>query len=264
MKIRACIFDLGGTIVDRYSRTPFISLKNTFNKYGIILSDKLIYKDMGMYKLNHIQEIMKNPYIKSIWKRKHGIYPSKKEEFILYSDFIETQKMNSLEHLDIIPETNLCINYLKNNDIKIGVTTGFNQDIMNIIKNMLDDNNILIDSYVSSTCLREPSRPHPSMILENLERLNIKSPKNVIKIDDTCVGIEEGKNAGCITVGVSRWSTYMKICDLNDEKNLTLEKLKKRNDESKYLLKKAKPDYLITTLNEIPNVIKDINNKFDS
>ena len=63
MKIRACIFDLGGTIVDRYSRTPFISLKNTFNKYGIILSDKLIYKDMGMYKLNHIQEIMKNPYI---------------------------------------------------------------------------------------------------------------------------------------------------------------------------------------------------------
>ena len=92
MKIRACIFDLGGTIVDRYYRTPFISLKNTFNKYGIILSDKLIYKDMGMYKLNHIQEIMKNPYIKSIWKRKHGIYPSKKEEFILYSDFIETQK----------------------------------------------------------------------------------------------------------------------------------------------------------------------------
>jgi len=33
--IRACIFDLGGTIVDRYSLTPFLSLKKVFRNYNI-------------------------------------------------------------------------------------------------------------------------------------------------------------------------------------------------------------------------------------
>ena len=87
MKVRACIFNLG-TIVDRYSLFPIVSLKNTFNKYGITLNNKLIYDNMGMSKLNHIREIIKNPYIKNIWNRRHGNYPGKKEEYILYLDYI--------------------------------------------------------------------------------------------------------------------------------------------------------------------------------
>ena len=35
--IRACIFDLGGTIVDKYSMTPFLSFKNAFQKQKIKL-----------------------------------------------------------------------------------------------------------------------------------------------------------------------------------------------------------------------------------
>ena len=35
MKIKACIFDLGGTIVDRYSITPLKSLIETFKTQNI-------------------------------------------------------------------------------------------------------------------------------------------------------------------------------------------------------------------------------------
>lgn len=45
--IKACIFDLGGTIVDRFSITPLLSLKNTFQRQGIFVNDKLIFKDMA-------------------------------------------------------------------------------------------------------------------------------------------------------------------------------------------------------------------------
>ena len=38
--IRACIFDLGGTIVDRYSLTPFLSLKKIFRDYNISVTNK--------------------------------------------------------------------------------------------------------------------------------------------------------------------------------------------------------------------------------
>ena len=54
--IRACIFDLGGTIVDRYSRSPFLSLKESFKRIKINISDDLIYKDMGKSKQEHIYD----------------------------------------------------------------------------------------------------------------------------------------------------------------------------------------------------------------
>ena len=33
--IRACIFDLGGTIVDKYSLTPFNALRKAFLTYNL-------------------------------------------------------------------------------------------------------------------------------------------------------------------------------------------------------------------------------------
>jgi len=41
--IRACIFDLGGTIVDKFSYTPFLSLKKTFEQKKISIHNNLIY-----------------------------------------------------------------------------------------------------------------------------------------------------------------------------------------------------------------------------
>ena len=35
--IRYCIFDLSGTIADKYSLIPKLALRNTFRKDGIIL-----------------------------------------------------------------------------------------------------------------------------------------------------------------------------------------------------------------------------------
>ena len=55
MSIRLVVFDLGGTIVDKYSLSPFISLRQAFQKKGLIIPNKLIYKDMGMNKYDHIQ-----------------------------------------------------------------------------------------------------------------------------------------------------------------------------------------------------------------
>ena len=43
MNIKGCIFDLGGTIVDKYSRTPFISLKNCFQRRNVLLDDNNVF-----------------------------------------------------------------------------------------------------------------------------------------------------------------------------------------------------------------------------
>ena len=74
--IRGCIFDLGGTLVDRYSASPLHTLKYIFKENNINVSPKLISRGMGMNKRNHIQYIMNNPYVSCNWFQQKGFYAS--------------------------------------------------------------------------------------------------------------------------------------------------------------------------------------------
>ena len=151
------------------------------------------------------------------------------------------------------------IQYLHNRGIKIGTTTGFNKEITDLVRDKLIEDKIYIESFVSSTCLDKPARPEPFMIQENMKRLKIKNPKRIIKVDDTQIGIEEGKRAGCITVGVYRWSTYMKICDIENEHRIPRDVLNLKVAESKHTLSQANPDFLIRSLDGLPGIIRFLN-----
>tara|TARA_Y100000996_G_C22427653_1_gene604215 strand:+ start:27 stop:809 length:783 start_codon:yes stop_codon:yes gene_type:complete len=259
--IRACIFDLGGTIVDRYSITPLLSLKKIFENRKIYVNNKLIWKDMGMNKKEHITNIVKDGYVSNQWTKRYKDYPDDFDINTLFNEFNEIQYKYSDEMIDILPETKQCMDYLDFNYIKTGCTTGFNKENMDIIKRKLERNSIFLDSYVSSSCLDKPSRPFPFMIEKNLENLEISDPKQVIKLDDTEIGIREGNNAGCITIGVARWSINMKIIDIEDAYGYSIFELQEKLKESRKMLKDSGADYVIDTLDELPRIIEKINYK---
>lgn len=261
MSIRLAVFDLGGTIVDRYSLSPFISLKHAFRRKGLDIPNRLIYKDMGVDKHYHIDLILKDKYISREWKQKHGKYPDMNSTMSVFDEFIKYQMDDGIKNIEILPETKTCINWLGNNNISTGVTTGFSRPIMNAIKEKLLDENIHIDKYVSSTCLGKPGRPNPHMMREIINHLSISDPRRVIKIDDTVVGLQEGKNAGAITVGVAKWSTNMKMTDYEEDKNTSKEEYVERLKKSREILWSAKPDYVVDSLNELPKIIYHINNE---
>lgn len=257
MNIRLAIFDLGGTIVDKYSLSPFISLKHAFKMKGLNIPNRLIFKDMGIEKHEHIREILKDKDISKKWIQKYGESPNTNSIMGVFDEFIKYQLDDGIKNIEILPETKSCIKWLGNNNISTGVTTGFSRPIMNAIKAKLLDEEIYIDNYVSSTCLGKPGRPNPYMVNEIINSLSIDNPRRVLKIDDTCVGIKEGKNAGCITIGVAKWSINMKMKDYDEElsKEEYIERLKKSREE----LWSAKPDYVIDSLNKLPKVINHIN-----
>ena len=259
--IRACIFDLGGTIVDKYSLSPFISFNSSFLTKNIKLYDRLIYKDMGKDKKEHIKLILDDPVIVRNWICKYGAYHITEDINNIYDSFNYYQNKNC-KNIDIIPETKNCFTFLRNNQIKIGCTTGFNQENMNHIKKLLIYNGLPLDSYVSSTCIQNKgsffTRPDPMLIYQNLVNLNLESSKGVLKIDDTNIGIEEGKNAGCTTIAVARWSTYMKVTP-DELPNLNQVTIQSKLKESRNQLSKSNPDYLINSLNELPFIIQYLN-----
>ena len=259
--IRGCIFDLGGTIVDRYSLTPFLSLKKAFLNNGIHVNNDIIFKDMGKSKKDHIIDILINKDITNQWINLKKYRPTKKDSELLFNEFNDIQLDYSKNLITILPETKNCIDFLRNKNIKIGATTGFNKENMNIIKNKLEFNNIFIDNYVSSSCIDKPSRPHPHMINKNLEMLNIANPRKVIKVDDTLVGIQEGINANCITVAVARWSVNMGINNIQDAFEFSDFDVYGNLKKSREILNDSGADYVINTLNELPYLINKLNLK---
>ena len=130
---------------------------------------------------------------------------------------------------------------------------------MNIIRDKLERKRIYLDSYVSSTCLDKPSRPHPYMIQKNMKNLHINDPKEVIKVDDTVVGIQEGLNANCWTVGVARWSINMNLQSIDDAYGLSINDVQEKLKYSRTVLENAGADFVIDTLDDLPRVVEKIN-----
>lgn len=255
--IRLCVFDLGGTIIDKYSLSPFISLKSAFKNNGVNIHNSLIFKDMGKDKKEHINLILDDKYVQRNWFQAHGRFPNKTDSKLVYNEFNRYQLNEGIKMMEIIPETKNCIHLLGENSISTGATTGFNKPITMNIKEKLFNEGIFIDEYVSSSCLNRPGRPHPYMINHIMDKLSIKNPQSVIKVDDTVVGIEEGKKAGCITVGVAKWSTNMMVTSYDEI--LTKEQCVEKIKNSRRLLREAEPDFVITSLDELYPLIETIN-----
>jgi len=85
--IKACIFDLGGTIVDKYSISSFHSLRRAFQKYKLPIRDNLIYNDMGLEKVEHIHKILFDPHISRSFMQQNDHYPDTDDTYMIYNEF---------------------------------------------------------------------------------------------------------------------------------------------------------------------------------
>lgn len=270
MIVKACIFDLGGTIVDRYSFTPLLCLQRAFKGQRINIPLSMIRKDMGLSKEDHIHKLLEEKEVQKQWINKYRQKPTKADRLSLFSDFQFMQERETKLNMKVLPHTAKCISRLKKDNIVTGVTTGFDSEQMDRIKWLLESENIFLDSYVSSTCLDKPARPEPHMIFENMKRLNLDDPRRIIKIDDTVSGIQEGLNAGCWTVAVCRWSSNMNVDSVKDmdildnsnaDNNYTdnYYQLRERINKCRQIMASSGAHYVINTLYELQNVIDDIN-----
>ena len=129
-----------------------------------------------------------------------------------FNDYLLTQPaefrpyLTELRNLikSITPNAEEVFVYLKTNGVKIGLDTGFSKEITNVIINRLGwlkDGKI---DYVVSSDEVPAGRPQPYMIQKMMKEAGIEDAKKVVKLGDTEVDVNEGKNAGCLyTIGVT-------------------------------------------------------------
>ena len=267
--IRGCIFNLNGTLVDKYALSTKLSLRDAFYFKNIIVPKKLLQKNIERNKLEQIEKILEDKTVMNLWKIKYGKIPDENDKLEIYDYFNKLMFKNN--DIEIIPQTYKCLKFLKQNNIKIGITTDLSEPLMNSIIRKFDLDKY-INSKVSSSCLNNKSE---SMIKYSMKNMGIDSTKNILKIDDRTIGIKEGLSINCYTAGVYRWSVNMniesieesylmnkvnKVGYINNFKdyynyNILNEKIKNSLD----ILKQSKAHNVIRTLEDLPETIYSIN-----
>ena len=131
-----------------------------------------------------------------------------------------------------MPEAENVFIQLKEKGIKIALNTGFSKDIADVIVSRLQwKERGLIDDYIASDEVEE-GRPQPYMIQVLMQRAGISDSSEVIKIGDTEVDVNEGRNAGCSLVVAVTTGAF-----------------------SKEQLDEHHPDHIIDDLSQLPALI---------
>jgi phosphonoacetaldehyde hydrolase len=201
-RIQAVVLDWAGTTLDFGSRAPVITLVRIFARQGVTLTLEEARGPMGRAKRDHIQALLALPSIAAQWQSLHGANPDDAAVDRLFADFGPVQREIISEFSTLIPGCREAIDALRARGIKIGSSTGYSREQMDVVEPLAAAQGYAPDAAVCASDIA-PGRPAPWMIFENARRLGVYPMRTVVKVDDTPVGIEAGVNAGCWNVGIS-------------------------------------------------------------
>ncbi len=204
--IEMIVFDMAGTTVKDKNEVEHCFLE-AVNQTGLKATHDEINAMMGWSKLTVFETLWKKQLPgaleEEVSKKIEKSYAAFRE--ILESHYSESEILPTIGCEDIFE-------YLRKQDIKIVLTTGFYRKVTDIILKKLkwdtglDENYTgkgIINASISSDQVKA-GRPAPFMIFRAMELCDVNDVRKVIKIGDTPSDLIAGKSAGCqLSVGVT-------------------------------------------------------------
>jgi phosphonoacetaldehyde hydrolase len=160
------------------------------------------------------------------------------------------------EHMDFIPGALDTVNAARARGLRIGSTTGYNRPIMEVVTPIAAAAGYAPDNLVCAGDLAA-GRPSPLMMYRSFADLGVWPPHTVVKVDDTGVGLDEGRNAGSWTVGVAISGNALGLT-LAEWQSLDAVEQAGRRAEACALLGESKPDYVIDSVADLLPVLDRI------
>lgn len=200
-KISLVVFDMAGTtIVDNGEIED--CFYEACAQSGLKVSRDKINAMMGWSKIVVFQ---------TFWREKLGkdhpdLEDKVEESYNTFRDLLEAH----YENTDSKPTEGAVevINWLRENGVKVALTTGFYREVTDIIlenlgwdegldEDYVSTGNSFIDMSITSDEVVK-GRPHPFMIQKAMKQFGIQDSKKVVKIGDTPVDLASGRNAKCL------------------------------------------------------------------
>jgi len=270
-KIQACVFDWAGTIIDYGAIASLQVMVDIFGSKKLIISKSEIRaKFTGASKKHHIKELLKIPRITQHFEKLYGKEPDEstvKEFKKLYEDHLLTVLANYAVE---IPNAFSTINELRKKGIKIGSTTSYKREMMDIIAPIVEKNGFKPDYLITPSEVPN-GRPFPYMMYHNALNLEVFSTDHMVKVGDSTADITEAHNAGAWSIGIIEGSSLMGLTldeyinmsqkTNNPKQNELNLKLKHKIQTCKEKYISAGADYIVNNISEVPRIIKEINDK---
>jgi len=217
--IRMVVFDMAGTTVNE-NNIVYKTLQRAINEKGFNFTlDEVLLEGAGKEKLQAIKSILNVFAEKDDEELATEIY---NRFIVLLEDAYNTEK--------IFPQDNAIdlFRSLKQKNILVVLNTGYNNETAaSLIDKLGWIKGADYDSLVTANDV-DKNRPNPDMIWLAMKRFDIVNPSEVVKVGDSIIDIEEGKNAGCsLSIGITTGAHTFKQ------------------------LTTAKPDYIINNLMEL-------------
>jgi len=259
--IKAVILDWSGTTADAHVIAPAVVFYNVFAKHGVPITMEEARLPMGLRKDLHIAQILEIPEVRQRWTETKGSEPTSQDVDLLFEDFVPMQLECLPEYCDLLPGTVEAVNEIKSMNIKVGMSTGFTRDMVDVLLQYANQQGFYPDFTVAGDEVENNMgfRPTPFMIYKNLVNLGVYPISSVVKVDDTVSGVGEGWNAGCWSVGLSGYSNYTNVDTMEQWHNMSETERNERVEKSRQVLRDIRPHYLADDIRQLPSIIRDIN-----
>jgi beta-phosphoglucomutase len=213
MKIRACIFDLDGVIVDT-AKYHFLAWKRLAEQLGINFTEKDNERIKGVSRMESLEILLE--------LGKKSLSKNKKNELATLKNLWYNEYVSKMTPEEILPGSLDFITELNKADIRIAVGSASKNTplilnrigIKRLFDAVADGNNI------------EKAKPDPEVFLKVSAMLGIE-PRECIVFEDAIAGVQAALNAGMYCIGIGSPEVLKKahfvVKGLNE---MSLEKLK--------------------------------------
>ena len=193
--IKMVVFDMAGTTVNE-NNLVYKTLQKAINEAGFDFNlDQVLTEGAGKEKKQAIRSVL-------------AVYAGINDEEItgkIYQNFMK-QLTEAYDKAVIQPQNNSLALFtaLKQRNIHAVLNTGYDQlTAQLIIKKLGWKEGIDFDGLVTASDVDE-NRPNPDMIYFAMNKFGIVNSKEVVKVGDSIVDIQEGQNAGCgLSIGIT-------------------------------------------------------------
>jgi len=254
--IKAVIFDWAGTMIDFGSCAPVEAMTTAFAQVGIPISAAQVRHDMGRAKRDHVEAILLSPEVVVTWQSVHRTHPTTADGDRIYAALEPLMAECATRYTTLIPGAADLAKSLRAAGIKLGSCTGYTREMMAGILPRAAEQGYAPDYVVCAGETLE-GRPSPLMLWKNLVELGVWPTEACVKVDDADVGIAEGINAGCWSVGVAASGNAVGL-SLDAFNALDVADREKLMSTATRELRAAGAHYVVDTVADLPPVLADI------
>lgn len=252
--IKLAIFDWAGTTMDYGCLAPAAVFIEVFKLRGVEITMEQARAPMGLMKKDHIRAISQQDEVAARWRQVHAKDCTEPDVADMFEkDFKRLQLDCIADYSRLIPGTLECMADVKRRGIKIGSTTGYFTEAMEINHREAEEQGYCPDSNFCASDV-PAGRPEPWMVLANMQATRTFPPEAVVKVGDTQPDIGEGLNAGVWTIGLSKTGNEVGQSE-EALSRLPQETVAEKVARADMNLRKCGAHYVVEAIGDVPPIL---------